>query len=133
LHSPAGQQGRSAGQGRDRAGRPVVGPLPVRLHEGDPQPEGRRVLRRDDLLLPAAVDQDAGGEAMAMRTASPSWASLIFGIGLIFFLLGERFFGHLPGARFVLTGLGLLLVLGVTAARVWTMLGSAGARRRVER
>jgi ABC-type uncharacterized transport system len=70
---------------------------------------------------------------MAMRTASPWWASLAFAAGLLFFLLGERFFGHLPGARIVLTGIGLLLVLGITAARVWTLLGSAGARRRVER
>src|SRR6185369_2235660 len=85
------------------------------------------------LLLPAAVDQDAGGEAMAMRTATPWWASLAFGIGLLFFLFGERFFGHLSGVRFVLTGLGLLLIFGVTAARAWAMLGSAGARRRVER
>jgi len=68
-----------------------------------------------------------------MRTASPWWASLALGVGLLFFLLGERFFGHLPGPRFVLTGLGLLLVLGVTAARVWTTLASAGARKRVER
>jgi len=70
---------------------------------------------------------------MAMRTATPWWASLIFGIGLLFFLLGERFFGHLSGARFVMTGLGLLLILGITAVRIWAMLGSAGARRRVER
>jgi len=70
---------------------------------------------------------------MAMRTASPWWASLAFGFGLLFFLLGERLFGHLVGARFVLTGLGLLLILAVTATRVWTMLASAGARRRVER
>jgi len=55
------------------------------------------------------------------------------GTGLLFFLFGERFFGHLPGARFVLTGLGLLLILGVTAARAWAMMASAGARRRVER
>jgi hypothetical protein len=68
-----------------------------------------------------------------MRTASPWWASLIFGIGLVFFLLGERFFGHLAGARFVLTGIGVLLILGITLARAWTTLGSAGARRRVER
>jgi hypothetical protein len=68
-----------------------------------------------------------------MRTASPWWASLAFGSGLLFFLLGERFFGHLAGPRFVLTGLGLLLVLGVTAARAWTTSASAGARRRVER
>ncbi|HEX2686654.1 MAG TPA: Gldg family protein, partial [Kofleriaceae bacterium] len=70
---------------------------------------------------------------MAMRTATPWWASLAFGIGLLFFLLGERFFGHLPGPRFVLTGLGLLLILGITAARAWAMLSSVGARRRVER
>lgn len=70
---------------------------------------------------------------MAMRTASPWWASLAFGIGLLFFFLGERFFSHLSGVRFVLTGLGVLLILGITAARAWTMTSSAGARRRVER
>ena len=70
---------------------------------------------------------------MAMRTASPWWASLAFGIGLVFFLLGERFFNEMSGARFVMTGLGLLLILGITAVRVWTTLASAGARRRVER
>lgn len=70
---------------------------------------------------------------MAMRTASPWWASLAFGIGLLVFLLGERFFGHLSGVRFVLTGLGVLLMLAVTGARAWTTTGSAGARRRVER
>ena len=70
---------------------------------------------------------------MAMRTASPWWASLAFGIGLLLFFLGERLFGHLSGARFVLTGLGVLLILGVTAARAWTTSSSTGARRRVER
>jgi hypothetical protein len=70
---------------------------------------------------------------MAMRTATPWWASLLLGIGLLFFLLGERLFGHLTGARFVLTGLGLLMIFGVAGIRVWAMLGSAGARRRVER
>jgi ABC-type uncharacterized transport system len=70
---------------------------------------------------------------MAMRTASPWWASLAFGIGLLFFLLGERFFGHLSGPRFVLTGLGLLTIAAVTAARAWTMMSSAGPRRGVER
>jgi hypothetical protein len=68
-----------------------------------------------------------------MRTATPWWASLAFGIGLLFFLFGERFFGHLAGPRFILTGIGLVLVVGVAAVRVWAMLGSAGARRRVER
>ncbi|HEX7842926.1 MAG TPA: Gldg family protein [Kofleriaceae bacterium] len=70
---------------------------------------------------------------MAMRTASPWWASLAFGIGLLFFLLGERFFGHLSGVRFVLTGVGVLLIVAVTAARAWTTTSSTGARRRVER
>lgn len=70
---------------------------------------------------------------MAMRTASPWWASLAFGAGLLLFFLGERWFGHLSGARFVLTGLGVLLILGITAARAWTTSSSAGARRRVER
>jgi hypothetical protein len=68
-----------------------------------------------------------------MRTASPWWASLAFGAGLLLFFLGERWFGHLSGARFVLTGLGVLLILGVTAARAWTMSSSTGPRRRVER
>ncbi|HEX4421300.1 MAG TPA: Gldg family protein [Kofleriaceae bacterium] len=68
-----------------------------------------------------------------MRTASPWWASLASGVGLLFFLLGERFFGNLPGPRFVLTGLGLLLVVGVAGARMWTMMSSTGPRRRVER
>jgi hypothetical protein len=70
---------------------------------------------------------------MAMRTATPWWASLVFGIGLLLFLLGERFFGHLSGVRFFLTGLGLLLILAITAARAWAMMSSSGARRRVER
>ena len=70
---------------------------------------------------------------MAMRTASPWWASLAFGIGLLFFFLGERFFGHLSGVRFVMTGLGVLLIVVVTGARAWTMTSSTGARRRVER
>ena len=38
---------------------------------------------------------------MAMRTASPWWASLIFGLGLLLILCGERLFGHLPGVRLV--------------------------------
>lgn len=70
---------------------------------------------------------------MAMRTATPWWASLVFGIGLLLFLLGERFFGHLSGVRFFLTGLGVLLILGITGARVWAMMSSSGARGRVER
>src|SRR5262249_5282887 len=107
--------------------------LSIRIHEGRLEPQGRYLLRRDDLLLPAAVDQDAGGEAMAMRTATPWWASLVFGFGLLLFFLGERLFGHLSGVRFFLTGLGLLLIVAITAVRAWAMVSSSGARARVER
>jgi hypothetical protein len=70
---------------------------------------------------------------MAMRTATPWWASLVFGVGLLLFLLGERLFGHLTGVRFFLTGLGVLLILAITAVRAWAMVSSSGARGRVER
>ncbi len=70
---------------------------------------------------------------MAMRTASPWWASLLFGIGLFLLFIGERILGHLSGARLVATGLGVALVLGLTGARAWAMLASHDARRRVER
>src|SRR5207302_1783419 len=58
---------------------------------------------------------------------------LVFGLGLLLILVGERLFGHLGGVRMVLTGAGLAAVLGVTALRGWTTSASAGARRRVER
>ncbi|MBA3501931.1 MAG: hypothetical protein H0T65_16315, partial [Deltaproteobacteria bacterium] len=68
-----------------------------------------------------------------MRTASPWWASLAFGIGLLLTFLSERFFSHQAGLRVALTGLGIGLLVAVTGARLWTTLGSRGARRRVER
>jgi hypothetical protein len=67
-----------------------------------------------------------------MRTASPWWASLIFGIGLLLVLVGERIFGE-SGVRPVLTWMGMVLVLGVTGLRGWTTVATTGARRRVER
>ncbi|MBA3540974.1 MAG: Gldg family protein [Deltaproteobacteria bacterium] len=71
---------------------------------------------------------------MAMRTASPWWASLGFGLGLLFFIIGERAFGHEPGGiRYVLTGAGVGLIVAVTAARGWAAMATSGARRRVER
>ena len=70
---------------------------------------------------------------MAMRTATPWWASLLFGIGLFLLFIGERILGHLPGARLVATGLGALLVVGITGARTYAMLASRDARRKVER
>jgi hypothetical protein len=68
-----------------------------------------------------------------MRTASPWWASLVFGIGLLFMFAGERLFGHLPGVRMVMTGVGLLAVLAVTGLRAYTTVATTGARRNVER
>lgn len=70
---------------------------------------------------------------MAMRTASPWWASLTFGVGLLFVFLGERLFGHNPGVRMVLTGAGLVAAFGVTALRLYTTVSTTGARRKVER
>lgn len=70
---------------------------------------------------------------MAMRTASPWWASLIFGLGVAIIFFGERLFGHLPGGRMMLTFIGVIAVVGVTGLRVFTMLRTSGARRAVER
>src|SRR6187551_3407349 len=70
---------------------------------------------------------------MAMRTASPWWASLIFGFGVATIFFGERLFGHLPGGRTILTVIGVLAVLGITGMRVFTTLRTNGARRGVER
>ncbi len=46
---------------------------------------------------------------------------------------GERLFGHLPGARMVMTGFGLVLILGITGLRAYTTMATTGARRSVER
>jgi hypothetical protein len=68
-----------------------------------------------------------------MRTASPWWASLVFGVGLFFILLGERLFGHLPGWRMMFTLIGVIAVVGITGLRVFTAMRTTGARRAVER
>jgi len=70
---------------------------------------------------------------MAMRTASPWWASLVFGAGLLLIFLGERMFGHLPGMRYALTLLGVAALLGVTGLRGFTAMRTTGARRAIER
>ncbi len=69
---------------------------------------------------------------MAMRTASPWWLSLAFGIGLFFVFLGERI-APVESFRVILTGIGIAAVLATTAARAWTASGSKGARQRIER
>jgi hypothetical protein len=70
---------------------------------------------------------------MAMRTASPWWASLVFGLGLLFVLLGQRLFGHVPGPRTFLTAVGVIALVGITALRAFTMVQTQGGRRAVER
>lgn len=70
---------------------------------------------------------------MAMRTASPWWASLVFGIGLLFIFVGERLFGHTPGPRWAFVVIGAAAVLLVTALRAFTTARTGGARRAVER
>lgn len=70
---------------------------------------------------------------MAMRTASPWWLSLVLGLGLLSMFLGERIFAHETGIRGVFTMVGVVLVLGVTAVRAWTMFGTQGNRKKVER
>lgn len=71
--------------------------------------------------------------AMNMRTASPWWASLVFGIGLFFILLGERLFGHLPGLRVAMTAIGVIMLVAITGLRGFTAMRTSGARRAVER
>lgn len=70
---------------------------------------------------------------MAMRTASPWWASLAFGIGLLLTFVSERLLAHSAGLRVALTGLGIGVLISVAGARAWTTFASKGARRRVER
>ncbi len=70
---------------------------------------------------------------MAMKTASPWWFSAIFATGLVFLFLGERPFDHIDSARLLFSGLGLLMILGVTGLRVWTFSVTSGQRRAVER
>lgn len=70
---------------------------------------------------------------MAMRTASPWWASLVFGLGLFFILLGERLFGHLPTLRMTMTVIGVLALVAITGLRGFTTMRTQGSRRAVER
>lgn len=70
---------------------------------------------------------------MAMRTASPWWISAVFIVGLFSVFLGERAFAHLDTLRYVLTGLGVVLVAVATLVRVIALAKSSGKRRTVER
>src|SRR5688572_15109889 len=71
--------------------------------------------------------------AITMRTASPWWASLIFGIGLFLIFLGQRLFGHLPSLKTALTVIGVISLVAITGLRGFTAMRTTGARRAVER
>src|SRR5712671_3719409 len=70
---------------------------------------------------------------MAMRTASPWWLSLVFGVGLLEIFLGQRLFGHLPAIGGFQTVLGLIILVAVTGLRAFTTMGTTSSRRAVER
>ncbi|MCX5742640.1 MAG: Gldg family protein [Proteobacteria bacterium] len=67
------------------------------------------------------------------RTATPWWTSLILGIGLLFYFIGERLGGESESLHDFLAGLGLGLVAMVVATRAYAVMRTTGARRRVER
>ena len=70
---------------------------------------------------------------MAMKTASPWWFSSLFMLGLGLLFLGERPFDHIDSVRMVFSGVGTVLLLGVTGMRAWSFLSSTGEQRQVER
>lgn len=67
------------------------------------------------------------------RTATPWWVSLVFGVGLLFFFVGERLGSSNQSLHDFLAGMGLGLVGLVTAARGYAVMKTSGARQRVER
>jgi hypothetical protein len=69
---------------------------------------------------------------MALRTASPSWLSLVYVGGLFLLFLGQRAF-HAESLAPIITAVGALAIVGVTGFRAYAMLQSRGARRRIER
>ena len=75
---------------------------------------------------------------MAMKTASPWWVSLVLWIGVLFFIISERLFGHLQDStaasvRMALTALSLGAIVATAVARAWTTMASHGSRRKLER
>lgn len=70
---------------------------------------------------------------MAMRTASPWWASLATFVALLFVFVSERLMDGVDALRYLFTGIGVGAILAVAAMRVWTTMATRGSRKAVER
>jgi hypothetical protein len=68
-----------------------------------------------------------------MRTASPWWTSLVFGVGLLLLLIGERLYGYNGTYRWPLDVFAFIAIFGTTGLRAYTTFATTGARRSVER
>jgi hypothetical protein len=69
---------------------------------------------------------------MAMKTSTPWWITGVLFFGLLCLFAGQRALAHLDTTSTVLTGLGLLCVVGATGVRVWAFTRESGRRRAVE-
>jgi hypothetical protein len=69
---------------------------------------------------------------MAMKTSTPWWITGVLFFGLVCLFAGQRALAHMDTTSTVLTGLGLLCVIGATGVRVWAFTRETGRRRAVE-
>jgi hypothetical protein len=69
---------------------------------------------------------------MAMKTSTPWWLTGVLFFGLLCLFAGLRALAHMDTTSTVLTGLGLLCVIGATGVRVWAFTRETGRRRAVE-
>ncbi len=69
---------------------------------------------------------------MAMKTSTPWWITGVLFFGLLCLFAGQRALAHMDTTSTVLTGLGLLCVIGATGVRVWAYSRETGRRRAVE-
>jgi hypothetical protein len=67
-----------------------------------------------------------------MKASTPWWLSAAFALGLLELFVGQRVVAHLDTASTFFTWLGLAMVLGSTALRIWALVRSSGQRRSVE-
>ena len=69
---------------------------------------------------------------MAIKTSTPWWITGVLFLGLLCLFAGQRALAHMDTTSTVLTGLGLLCLIGVTGIRVWAFTRETGRRRAVE-